>query len=317
MKYSWDLIQTFNAVATRGSLLAAARSLGMSQPTVGRQIGMLEAALNVTLFVRSRDGMALTEAGADLVDASTAMVHSAEAFSRRAAGLDADLAGAVRVSVNEVLGTYVLPTILRDFMEQNPEIEVEVDISNAAVNLSRRDADVALRMFRPTQNDLVGRKIADIRRGFFASKRYLDKYGRPDNFADLGRHRLIGFDRETIHIDTVRALGVTVSPQDFAFRSDTIVAQLEALKVGLGIGILHQRLAARMEGVEQVLKTADLPTVPLWIVCHTEVRYNRRIRLLVEFLADRLKALYVNRTNAQLEKLDDDSIPTNSADNKG
>lgn len=292
MRSSWDLIRTFDAVAREGSLLAAARVLGLSQPTVGRHIDMLEAELKVTLFVRSRDGMALTEAGADLVDSSAEMVRSAEAFSRRAMGLDAELAGPVRISVNDVLGIYVLPAILRDFMDEHPDIEVEVEISNRAANLSRRDADVALRMFRPTQNDLIARKVTEIPMGFFASRGYIDRHGRPDSFNALRQNRLIGFDRETLLVDAARELNLPIKAQDFAFRTDNIVAQVEAVKAGVGIGILHQRLAVRMDGVEQVLRDVHLPELPLWIASHVEVRNNRRIRLFVDFLADRLKAFY-------------------------
>jgi DNA-binding transcriptional LysR family regulator len=297
MKFSWDLIQTFHGVAKEGSLLAASRSLGLSQPTVGRHIDMLEAALNVTLFVRSRDGMALTEAGANLVDASAEMVSSAAAFSRKATGLDAELSGTVRISVNDVLGIYVLPGILTDFLEENPDIDVELDISNSAANLSRRDADIALRMFRPTQNDLVARKVTDISLGFFASDTYLKKHGRPQSFDALREHRLIGFDRETLHIDAAKALGITISADDFAFRSDNIVAQIEVVKSGLGIGILHRQLTSQLEGIEQVMQGVSLPAVPLWIACHMEVRHNRRIRLLVDFLAERLRYAYAQDCN--------------------
>lgn len=292
MKFSLDLIQTFDAVSREGSLLGAAKSLGLSQPTVGRHVDMLEAALNVSLFSRSRDGMALTEAGENLVAAAADMMQSADAFSRKASGLDTDLSGSVRVSVNDVLGIYVLPPILRAFMQQFPEIHIEVDISNSPANLSRRDADVALRMFRPTQNDLIARKVTDIPLGFFASQSYIAENGRPDTFDALRRHRLIGFDRETLHVDAAKALGFDLSHDAFAYRSDNIAAQIEAVKAGLGIGILHQGLAARMDGLVHVVRDVALPTLPLWIACHQEVRHMRRMRLLVDFLADALKKAY-------------------------
>lgn len=292
MTLSWDLIHTFNAVARTGSLLAAARSLGLSQPTVGRHMNLLEEALNTALFVRGREGMTLTAAGADLVNASQDMAQSAEAFQRQAAGLDQHISGVVRLSANDVLGVHVLPAILRDFMDAYPEIEVELDISNQAANLLRRDADVAIRMFRPVQNDLIARKVGQISVGFYAHQSYLKRNGRPESWGELMAHRLIGFDRETFNIDAARTLGKEVRARDFAFRCDNLLAHMEAVRVGLGLGILHQSLGNAMVGVERVMESLDLPTLDVWTACHAEVRYNRRIRLLMDFLGDRLHDPY-------------------------
>ncbi|MDG1432081.1 MAG: LysR family transcriptional regulator [Paracoccaceae bacterium] len=300
MHFSWDLIRTFDAVALTGSLLAAARSLGLSQPTVGRHIDLLEDALNVSLFMRSREGMALTEAGEDLVATSRDMVRTAEVFKRRASGLDRDVSGVLRISVNDILGVYVLPRLLRDFMELYPAIEVELDIANTAVNLSRRDADIALRMFRPIQNDLIARKVSEIPLGFYANRTYLARHGRPEGFSDLRQHRLIGFDREMFHINAAEALGEIVTASDFAFRCDSIPAQIEAVRAGLGIGILHKGLAAHIEGLERLLPQAPLPSLELWIASHSNVRHNLRIRLLVDFLATRLRTPYAIDGNSKI-----------------
>jgi DNA-binding transcriptional LysR family regulator len=292
MKFSWDLIHTFDAVAKTGSLLAASRQLGLSQPTVGRHIDMLEDALNVSLFLRSREGMALTDAGANLVATSDEMVRTANAFQRQASGQDKEVSGVVRLSVNDILGVYVLPSVLRDFMDMHPDIEVELDISNAAANLLARDADIALRMFRPVQNDLVVRKVAEIPVGFYAHQSYLARFGQPSGLADLLTHRFIGFDRETFHIDAAKALGLTLKPTDFAFRCDNIPAQIEAVRAGTGIGIIHQGLAEKFADVDQLLADIMLPSIELWIACHSDLRHNARIRLLVDFLADRLRMPY-------------------------
>ena len=292
MKLSWDMIHTFDAVAKTGSLLAAARLLRVSQPTVGRRIDQLEDILGVTLFVRSRDGMALTDAGVDLVETSDEMVRMADEFERRATGRHDEIAGTVRLSVNDILGVHVVPALLREFMETNADIEIELEITNAATNLLRRDADVAVRMFRPIQNDLIARKAGDISLGIYASKAYLTAYGRPDTFADLKSHRQIGFDRETFFVDQAKALGETVTASDYQFRCDNILAQIEAVKAGVGIGVLHQGLAARFDDLEQLLPHIDLPKYEIWVACHSEVRHNKRIRLLVDFLAKKLRKPY-------------------------
>lgn len=292
MRYSWDYIRTFQAVAETGSLSAAARALQITQPTVGRHIDLLEDALNMPLFVRGREGMTLTQKGADLVAEAKMMETAAIGFERHAAGLDEDVTGVVRISANEIFGVMILPRILPKFMQENPGIEVELIVSNSTANLLQRDADVAIRMFRPTQNDLVARKIADLPLGFYGHHNYLRAHGEPQTFGDLRSHRFIGMDRETSLIDVGRMLGETFTPSDFAFRCDNILTHIEAIRSGVGIGVTHQGLAAQWPKVDQVLPDIQLPSLDLWIACHSEVRNNKRIRLVVDFLGEALQRPY-------------------------
>jgi DNA-binding transcriptional LysR family regulator len=292
MNFSWDLIHTFEKVADTGSLLAASRALGLSQPTVGRHIDLLEQSLNVSLFIRSRSGMKLTDAGSNLVATSRDMVRSAEEFKRQSLGLDDKVSGVVRISANEILGVRILPRLIAEFLDANPGVEIELDINNSAANLLRRDADIALRMFQPVQNDLIARKIMDIPVGFYAHRDYLAKNGTPLNFADLREHRLVGFDREMTIIHGAKQLGEALSASDFVFRCDNILAHIEAVRAGVGIGIIQQGMARTLDNVVHVLEELDPPPLGLWIVCHSEVQYNKRVRLLMDFLAVRLKPLY-------------------------
>lgn len=292
MRYSWDYIRTFQAVAETGSLSAAARALQITQPTVGRHIDLLEDALNMPLFVRGREGMTLTQKGADLVAEAKVMETAAIGFERHAAGLDEDVTGVVRISANEIFGVMILPRILPNFMQENPGIEVELIVSNSAANLLQRDADVAIRMFRPTQNDLVVRKIADLPLGFFGRRDYLSAHGDPQTLGDLRSHRFIGMDRETSLIDFGRMLGETFTLSDFAFRCDNILTHIEAIRSGVGIGVTHQGLAAQWPEVEQVLPDIQLPSLDLWIACHSDVRHNKRIRAVVDFLGEALQRPY-------------------------
>lgn len=292
MHYSWDLIRTFQAVAQTGSLSSAARVLQLTQPTVGRHIDLLEAALKLPLFVRSREGMTLTQKGADLVAEATEMKIAATGFERHAAGLDEDMTGVVRISANEIIGVIILPRILPKFMQANPGIEVELIISNSAANLLQRDADVAIRMFRPRQNDLVARKIADLPLGFFGLRDYLSANGVPQTLSDLRSHRFIGLDRETSLIEGARMLGESFTPRDFAFRCDNILAHIEAIRAGVGIGVTHQGLAAHWPEVDQVLPAIQLPTLDLWVACHSEVQHNKRIRTVMDFLGEALQKPY-------------------------
>lgn len=292
MSAYWDLIRTFQSVAQTGSLSGAARALKLTQPTVGRHIDLLEDALNLSLFVRSREGMILTPQGADLVAEAQEMETAAKGFERRAAGLDEDVTGVVRISANEIFGVMILPRILPQFLHANPGIEVELIVSNSAANLLQRDADVAIRMFRPTQNDLVARKIMDLPLGLYAHQNYLSQNGTPQILGDMRSHSFIGMDRDTSLIDTAQMLGETFNVNDFVFRCDNILAHLEAIKSGLGIGVTHQGLAANWPDVDQVLPDIQLPSLDLWIACHSEVRHNKRIRLVMDFLSNSLKQPY-------------------------
>lgn len=292
MTPSLDHIRTFHAVATHGSLLAASRQLGLTQPTVGRHIDLLEDALGLRLFTRGREGMQLTEKGADLVAVATDMMRDATEFQRVATGLEEKIAGVVRLSVNEVIGSLLLPGILSAFMEQHPEIKIEIDVSNAASNLLKRDADIAIRMFRPVQNDLVARKVTALPMGLFAHQDYLARHPPIRKLADLKQHVLIGQDRNPALIAGFRALGLEVTPDDFAYRCDNDVALINAVLSAIGVGPLHVGMAAQWPQITQVLPDLVVPPFELWLACHADVRHNNRIRLVMRFLAKALKDPY-------------------------
>ena len=292
MRYSWDFIRSFQAVAETGSLSAAARNLKLTQPTVGRHIDLLEDALNLSLFIRGREGMQLTQKGADLVAEASEMEAAAIGFERRAAGLDEDIKGVVRISANEVFGALIMPRILPDFLQTNPGIELELIVDNTAANLLQRDADVAIRMFRPTQNDVVARKITELPLGLYAHRDYLSEWGVPQSLDDLEEHRFIGLDRETALIDAAKSLGKAFTPSDFVFRSDNIISHMEAIRSGVGIGVTHQGFATCWQDVDRVLDHIDLPPLELWIACHSDVRHNKRIRKVMDFLGRSLKSPY-------------------------
>jgi len=292
MSISWDLIRTFRSVARTGSLSAASRELSLTQPTVGRHIDLLEEALKIPLFVRSREGMKITSEGSDLVATADEIAGSVGEFERLASGMDETIEGLVRISANDIFGVLILPRILPEFAKANPNIEIELIVSNTASNLLQRDADVAIRMFRPTQNDLVARKIADLPLGLYAHKNYLKDKPAPKHISELHDHSFIGFDRETSLIDVARHLGEEFAPSDFSFRCDNILSHIEAIRSGLGIGVSLHGLAQEWDDVERVLSDLQLPNLVLWIACHADVRYNKRIRLVMDFLSEHLKYPY-------------------------
>lgn len=288
MNFSWDLVRTFEAVARTGSLSAAARDLKLSQPTVGRHIDLIEDQFRMALFIRGREGMQLTEQGADLVASAHELKLSALAFERSAAGADENISGTVRISANDIFGVLVLPHLLADFIHENPDVQVEIAVNNSAANLLQRDADIAVRMFRPTQNDLVARKISNLKLGLYAHKDYLTRHPPPQNLAELRNHNFIGFDRETSLIEVAAGLGEVFEVKDFVLRSDNILTHIEAVRAGVGVGVIQQKLAESWPEVRRVLPFVSLPDLELWIACHSEVRHNKRIRMMMDFLAGKL-----------------------------
>jgi DNA-binding transcriptional LysR family regulator len=285
----WALIRSFLAVARGGSLSAAARALRTTQPTIGRHINELEAGLDVILFQRGRNGFLLTEKGLALFERAEPMGESASAFARLAAGSANKIAGTVRITASEVVSVYVLPAILAELAIAEPDIEIELVGSNAIGNLLARDADIAVRMVRPVQNDLVVRHVAELPLAACASKAYLDQFGRPNVPQDLLRHRLIGWDRSDEMIKGFVQFGVDVDRHAFHFRCDNQIALWEAVKAGLGIGFAQQALVVRQPDVEQVLHDLPLPDLPMWLTIHEDLCTSTRVRRVLDFLHPALK----------------------------
>ncbi|GAA6208009.1 LysR family transcriptional regulator [Cognatishimia sp. WU-CL00825] len=294
MPYSLDHIRTFQAVVKHGSLLAASKQLALTQPTVGRHIDLLEDALGIQLFTRGRAGMRLTEKGADLVGVANEISGSALEFERVAAGLEEQISGSVRLSTNQIFGTLLLPGLVAAFMQTHSEIDLEIVVTNAVSNLLQRDADIAIRMFRPTQNDLIARKVTDLPMGLYAHKNYLDRNDAPQTLAALKQHVLIGQDRSPTLIAAFHSAGIDLTRGDFNFRCDDDVAALHAVRAGIGIGPLHTGMAARWPDLVRILPQLDIPPLQLWLACHADVRHNKRIRLVMDFLAQKLSSPYAN-----------------------
>ncbi|MBZ9675633.1 LysR family transcriptional regulator [Mesorhizobium sp. ES1-1] len=285
----WNLIKSFVTVAETGSLSAAARKLSASQPTLGRHIGELEQALGVTLFRRGRRGYELTEAGAALFERGKAVSEQASAFSLLALGSVEAIEGTVRIAASEVVAAHVLPAMMARLGIEEPGIEVEIVASNQVENLLRRDADIAIRMVEPAQNELVARKVCDIALCACAAKSYLDRRGRPLEAAELLGHALVGFDRSD---DIIRAFGqhgIPVTRSNFRFRADNQIVLWEAVRAGNGIGLGQEPLADRDPLIEKVLPGLPLPMLPVWLAMHRDVRTSVRIRRVTDFLHEELK----------------------------
>ncbi|TAN09549.1 MAG: LysR family transcriptional regulator [Rhizobiaceae bacterium] len=286
----WNLIKAFLAVARTGSLSAAARTLGASQPTLGRHVAELEAVTGLTLFRRGRAGYELTESGIALMERAEEVADRATAFSRLALGQATEtVSGTVRIAASEIVSAYVLPEMLQRLLHEEPSIEIELVASNRVENLLRRDADIAIRMVEPAQLDLVARHITDIPLVTCATKAYLDEHGVPRTLADLAGHELAGFDRDTDIIAAFRHYGFPVDRHAFRFRCDNQIALWEAVRAGNGIGFGQEPLARRDPAIGIVLPELKLPRLPLWLAMHRDVRTSARIRRVADFLHGELK----------------------------
>lgn len=281
----WDLFQSLHAVLQAGSLSAAAKSRGLTQPTLGRHIEALEQKLGAPLFLRSPRGLTPTDLARQLEQHLAEMHAAAAAALRDASGSADSLKGAIRITASQIIGAEVLPPILGAFHGRHPEIDIELVLSNKTEDLSRRDADIAVRMMRPTQGALLARKVGSLGVGFYAAPDYVARQGIPQDLAGLREHAMIGFDRVPPPIEALKDLALPweISRDLFAFRSDNDLAQIAAVRAGLGIGTCQHQLARRY-GLTPVLAEAFEFELEVWIAMHENLKGHRRMRLMFDHL---------------------------------
>jgi DNA-binding transcriptional LysR family regulator len=284
----WTSLRDFLAVAEGGSLSHAARRLGVSQPTLTRRMAALEARFRTELFRRTPRGVELTEAGESILQPARQMQQEALALELAVSGRDAALAGAVRVTATEGLGVHWLTPALADFRAEQPAIEIDVMIQNEPVNLLRREADIALRLGRPRQAEIVTRKLARLGFGLYASRTYLDRHGRPGTGDELNAHHRVGFD-EAQHRNPAAWLESLLSEGSAAYRSNSVLAQIAAMRAGYGIGACAHFVGAHYPDLERVLPGQEMAT-DVWLATHAGLRRSARIRAVFDFLAERLEA---------------------------
>jgi DNA-binding transcriptional LysR family regulator len=290
----WELLGTFLAVMRHGSLSGAARALGLAQPTVRRRIEALEEALDVALFTRAPNGLEPTAAAFATVPHAEAMDASARALSRAASDAAGAEGGTVRLTTSHVIGVEVVPPILAALRRRHPRLQIELALSDRRQDLLRRDADVAVRMVRPTQRALVAKRVGEVELGLFATAGYLAERPAPDTLDALitGDHVLVGPDRASALVEALRGLGAELRHGRFALRADQDLAQLAAVRAGFGIGVCQVPIARR-DGLVRVLPELAFP-LEVWVVTHEDLREVRRVRLLfdalVAGLSDHLQA---------------------------
>lgn len=289
--FDWRLVRSFLTVLDLGSLLAAARSLGVSQPTLGRHITELESQLASVLFERTGRGLLPTRTALQLAQAARQMQDGALQLSRTLAGTKSQASGTVRITASVPVAVQLLPPILLDLRLALPDIQIELVSSNQVSNLLRREADIAIRMVRPDQTSLVARKLGEAAVGAYAHRDYLARRGVPAQPAELLQHELIGSCAHPAIRLGFEAMGFPVPREAFALRSDDLLVQWQAVRAGLGIGFLADYQARLDPAVQPVLAgQLQIPPLPMWLAVHREIRTSRHIRAVFDFLATALPA---------------------------
>ena len=290
----WALWRSFAAVVADGSLSAAARRIGYSQPTLGRHIEALEQQLGVTLFDRTLQGLRPTETALRLYQSVAAAEQRLAEAVLIAEGTTGRLEGTVRITTSSVMAHHALPALLRPIRQEFPAVSLEIVPSDSVENLLLRESDIAIRMFRPTQLELIAKKIGEVKLVAAAHSSYLAARGTPRTAADLLGHDLIGPDRSDVLITTARAMGYDLDRDNFIIRTDSLTTVWEMMKAGLGIGFAQQGLVHDTPGMREILPMVVPPPLEVWLTTHRELFLSARIRAIYDRLAAGL-ADYLHR----------------------
>ncbi len=290
-RFDWSLVPSFLAVLEAGSLMGAARTLQAQQPTLSRHIATLEAQLGVALFERTGRGVQPTAAALALADAARAMADGAERLGQQLVQRSSSTQGTVRISASQVAATTLLPHLIAELHQLEPGLQIELVSTNEVSNLLRREADIALRMLRPTQSGLVARKVGELAICVCAHVDYLARAGTPRQVEDLADHTLIGYDRSDAILKGFAAAGMPLQREHFALRTDDQVAYIALVAAGAGIGFVARYTLDTTPGLVPLLPELAAPRLPAWLVVHREIRGNPAVRRVYDFLAERLPAL--------------------------
>jgi DNA-binding transcriptional LysR family regulator len=288
LKFDWNRVRAFLVTAEEGSLSSAARALSLSQPTLSRQVSALEEELGVALFERGPAGLELTPSGLALAEFAEQMGEAASRLSLAATGHSQAIEGNVCISATDMAAAYVLPPLIRDLREAEPGINIEIVASQSASDLRRREADIALRAFRPTQPYLIAKRLGDSNYYLYASKAYLEDLGWPTSVSKVGDAAFIGFDRTETLIDAYRGLGLELTQKNFPIIIENQIVQWALAKAGLGIAVMFEEVGSGEPGMIQVFPDAKPLVSENWLVTHRELHTNRRVRFVYDFLAERL-----------------------------
>ena len=282
----WDDLRYFLAAAESGSLSAAAKRLDSNQPTVGRHIDSLEAALGIKLFQRHAQGLSLTDEGQLVLVYSQNMEQGISGIHRLLSTTEETARGRVRIALPEGLCVEVLVPRLNVFYRRHPGIQLELNVSPRSANLLRCEADIALRLYRPDQADLVVKKLATMHMGLYASQPYIDARGKPDTLEQLRDHDFIAYGDELADLAENRWLLENTYESRGVLYSNSTSTRLQATRLGLGLSVQPELFAAADTTLVQLLVEEPVPHHDVWLVYHHDLRATQRVRVVADFLID-------------------------------
>lgn len=286
ISFDWNQARSFLAVAEERSLSAAAEVLGVTQPTITRQIAALEKELEVTLFERSGRSVSLTPIGLNLLDHVRIMADGANLMSLTASGQSQAIEGLVRISATEVTASYVLPPMLDQLMAIAPQLELDILADNQLSDLLVREADIAIRHVRPDQPNLIAKLVCEDPARFYAVAKYVEYYGQPKLDEDHSRHQFVSFGDVEGMLEHLLKLGLELTKKNFKYVSRSQIVEWEIARQGHGIAIMTDRIAAKFPEFEPVLTEIEPFSIPTWLVAHRELHTSRRIRLVFDLLTN-------------------------------
>ncbi|MDJ0922427.1 MAG: LysR family transcriptional regulator [Henriciella sp.] len=286
--FDWNQVRAFLATAEEGSLSAAARALGQTQPTLSRQVAALEETLGVTLFERAGRAMSLTTAGMDLLEHVRVMGEAATRVSLVASGQSQEVKGKVVITATAALATYHLPPILKKIREAAPQIQLDIITSNEVQDLTQREADISIRHARPTQPDLIAKLLGETVAHLYASKEYLHHLGPIETLKDVEQADFVGFDQNERLLGELAGFGLHLSLNNFRINTPSGTAMRQLVSEGMGIGILTKDIGLTDPGLHAILPDQFAIPVPVWLVTHRELHTSRRIRVVYDILAEEL-----------------------------
>jgi DNA-binding transcriptional LysR family regulator len=288
IELDWNSARAFCATADAGSLSAAARKLGLTQPTMSRQVAALEAGLGVTLFERVGKRLVLTETGRDLLAHARVMADAAEALTLAAEGRSQDITGRVVISATDAFAAYLLPEIIAHIRTVAPQITLVVVATDSISDLRRREADIAIRHVRPTEPELIGRLVVEMTAHFYAARPWIATHSAPKTMADMAKVELLGFEPIERFVEHLAAAGIAATVDQCRIVSANAVALWEMTRRGLGVGMMLQECAERIPDVVRLLPDYPGTPVPVWLITHRELHTSKRVRVVYDAIAEQL-----------------------------
>ena len=288
MNFDWNRARAFLVTAEEGSLSSASRRLGLTQPTLSRQVSGLEKELNVALFERVGKGLEITPTGLELLDHVRKMGDAAMHLSLAASGQSDAIEGSVCISTTKIMAAYVMPRLIKKLRQQEPGIKIELLANDEESDLRRREADIAIRAFRPNQPSLITKKLSKMGGPLYIAKSYYKELGKPSSIEAFNKANFIGFGNNDVLLNLLNARGMKLTPNNFPLFSEDRLIQMELIKQGLGIGLMPKEVGESDPLLMPVLSQIEPFETDMWLVTHRELRTSRRIKRVFDFIVSEL-----------------------------